>query len=68
MSSKFYSEKVFAIDIISDIYKTTNPEKIQKESKELLDIYLSISEIKDYFNYTEDFEKESYTISMKQIF
>lgn len=63
-----YNEKTFSIDLISDAYKTTNPFEICKYAKSDLNIDLTISEIIDYINYEEDFEKESYTISMKHIF
>lgn len=68
MNKKLFSEKSFSIDLISDAYNTVDPVLISKKLKEDLNINLSPNEILDYLNYTEDYEKESYTISMKYIF
>lgn len=64
----YYTEKTFCIDLISEHYKTVNPEKIVQLCKEILDVELKISDVLDYLNLTEDFEKESRFIQMKDIF
>lgn len=50
MSLKRYDEKVFAIDMIKDAYKTNDPVEIVDKAKLFLDIDLSINEIIDYLN------------------
>ena len=63
-----YTEKTFCIDLISDFYKTSNPSIIIEKSKEDLDINLTHSDILDYLEYEEDYEKESRYVQMKDIF
>lgn len=57
--SKQYSEFSFAIDLIVNEFKLTNPILIAEKIKEELDIDLSIHQIADYLeiNYKEDFSK-----------
>lgn len=62
------TEIEFYIDLIGDMYKTSDPFKIQKHIKSMFDITVSIRKINSYLNYEEDLEKESKTIKMKQIF
>lgn len=68
MHSKYYNEKQFAIDMIMDAYGIDNPEEIVKKCKSDLDIKVTTSHVLDYINYTEDFEKKSWTISSREIF
>lgn len=63
-----YSERTFAIDLIGEAYKTSKPLEICAKAKEILDIDLSISEIRDYLDYAEDFEKASNSVEMREIF
>jgi len=63
-----YSEKTFIIDLVSEEYKTIDPNIIQDKIKEIFDKNYTISEIKDYLNYEEDYEKESWRIKMSEIF
>lgn len=68
MTKFYYSEETFAIDLISEAYATSNPLKIIDLANEVLSIKLSEAEVKDYLNYTEDFEKESRFVSMANHF
>lgn len=63
-----YNEKSFTIDLLSSEYKTRDPNIIKQKSKEIFNDDLTISEIKDYLNCEEDFEKISYSIQMSEIF
>ena len=63
-----YSEKSFCIDLISDYYKTSNPEKISNLIMQDLNIEVSKNEVIDYLNYQEDYEKKSRFVQMKDIF
>ena len=65
---KEYSEKSFCIDLISDYYKTSNPEEISQLIERDLNIRVTRNEVVDYLNYQEDYEKESRSIRMKDIF
>lgn len=58
--SKQYSEFSFAVDLIMDIYKTSNPIIIAEKALEDLEIDLNIHQISDYLSLEkEDFEKEN---------
>lgn len=63
-----FTEKTFAIDLISDFHKTSDPNIIKYKVKEDLDIDLTISEIIDYLNREDDYEMESRYVQMKDIF
>jgi hypothetical protein len=68
MTITYYSEDTFAIDLVRDAYKIKHPVKIAEKVKEVLDIHVSVSQVMDYLNYTEDFESTSNSISMKDLF
>lgn len=68
MAITHYSEETFAIDLIGDVYKTTDPVEIIAKSQEILDISLTVSEVLDYLTRTEDFEKESSSVHMRELF
>lgn len=58
--SKQYSEFSFTVDLIMDIYKTSNPIIIAEKALEDLEIDLNIHQISDYLSLEkEDFEKEN---------
>lgn len=63
-----YREDDFAIDIIIDAYHIRDPLFVSEKIKEDLNMDVSVSKIVDFLNYTEDFEKESWSINSKQIF
>lgn len=63
-----FTEETFAIDLLSDFHKTTNPETIKEKALEDLDLELTISQIKDYLNREDDYEMESRYVQMKDIF
>lgn len=65
---KHYDEKQFGIDLICSTYKTRKSSVISVKLKEDLDIDATPSEIEDYLNYREDYEKESNSIAMADIF
>lgn len=59
-----YNEKILAIDLITDNYKNLNPFEIINKAKDELDVNLKISDVLDYLQVTEDFEKASINIEM----
>lgn len=65
---KIYNATTFLIDMIIDSKKLADPAEIVKYATEVLEEPLTISQVKDYFNYTEDYEKESWTIQLSDIF
>jgi hypothetical protein len=65
---KIFNSTTFLIDMIVDYKKLTDPAEIVKYATEVLEEPLTISQVKDYFNYTEDYEKESWTIQLSDIF
>jgi len=65
---KIFNSTTFLIDMIVDSKKLTDPAEIVKYATEVLEEPLTISQVKDYFNYTEDYEKESWTIQLTDIF
>lgn len=67
-NSTYYSEVQFSIDLIRDAYKTNDINLIKRKLESDLHMNVSKSQIKDVLNYTEDYEKESRTVKMKQIF
>lgn len=60
-----YNEIIFAIDLIKDNYKNLNPFEIIQKAKEDLDVTLTIQDIQDYLQVTEDFEMESNKIEVR---
>lgn len=66
--NKRYNEKHFCIDLIVDAYKTNKPSFISLKIKEDLNENVSPSEVYDYLNHTEDFEKASNSVAMSDIF
>lgn len=66
--NKIFNSTNFLIDMIIDSKKLTDPAEIVKYATEVLEEPLTISQVKDYFNYTEDYEKESWTIQLSDIF
>lgn len=65
---KIYSEKTFAVDLISDAYPGSSPEEIARRIREELDIWITPGEVRDYLEYEEDFEVESNRVTLKNIF
>ena len=65
---KPYSEVSLAVDLITNEYGDISPVQICVKSKEDLDIIITPSEVIDYLNISEDFEKESWTIHSSEIF
>jgi len=65
---KIFNSTTFLIDMIVDSKKLTDPAEIVEYATEVLEEPLTISQVKDYFNYTEDYEKESWTIQLTDIF
>jgi len=65
---KIFNSTTFLIDMIVDSKKLTDPAQIVKYATEVLEEPLTISQVKDYFNYTEDYEKENWTIQLSDIF
>jgi len=63
-----FKETSVMIDLVVMEYNTSNPRFIQRKVEEIFEYCLALSEIHDYFNWTEDYEKESYTIEMGEIF
>ena len=58
--SKEYSEIPFLIDLISEVYKTSNPAILSEKIEEEFDISVTIHQIQDYLELNkEDYEKES---------
>lgn len=60
-----YNEKILAIDLIQDQYNNLNPFEIIQKAKEDLNIILTIQDICDYLQVSEDFEKESRKIEVE---
>lgn len=60
-----YSEKLLAIELIKDNYKHVNPFELIQKAKEDLDVTLTIQDIQDYLQVTEDFEMESNKIEVR---
>lgn len=57
---KEYSEKAVAIDLVMDMYKTSNPIIIAEKLEEDLNIEMSIHQISDYLDINnQDYEKQS---------
>ncbi len=56
---KRYSEIAFAIDMIAEAYKTSNPIVIAEKCEEDLDINVTIHQVMDYYDLErmEDMEK-----------
>ena len=65
---KPYNEKHFCIDLVVDTYKTSKPSFVAMKVKEDLGEIVTPSEVYDYLNATEDFEKASNSISSSDIF
>lgn len=59
--SKKYSELSIAVDLISDVFKTSNPIIIAEKIEEELDLEFTIHQISDYLdiNKKENYELES---------
>ncbi len=64
----FYSDSSFAIDLIADTYKTDDINEIYRRCNTELNIPVCKSEIYDYLNRTDDLEKKSNSIQMKDHF
>lgn len=55
-----YSDFSYAIDLVMDVYKTTNPILISEKIEEDLGMEINIHQISDYLSLqVEDFEKEN---------
>lgn len=64
----YYSEKTFAIDLIQEAYNIHRPTDIVAKAEEILSIDVTLAEVMDYLNHTEDLEKESRSIQMADHF
>jgi galactitol-specific phosphotransferase system IIB component len=56
---KPYNEVTFAIDLISDAYKTADVFTIIQKCKEELDVEVNTSQVLDYLFREDDMEKQS---------
>jgi len=66
---KEYTLNKFCIDLIAEEYETSDPNEIHHLIKKDLYEEISVCEIAAYLNNPmEDFEKESRTIKLKDIF
>jgi len=55
-----YSDFTYAIDLVINVYKTTNPILISEKIEEDLGMEISIHQVSDYLSLqVEDLEKES---------
>jgi hypothetical protein len=63
-----YSEVTLAIDLISMEYETQDPDFICRMARQKLNTHVTPSNVKDHFNYTQDYEQISHTIEMADIF
>ena len=61
-------DKSIMIDLVVLEFHTEDPEFIQRQVEEIFEYSLTISEIKDYFEWSVDYEMESYTVEMGEIF
>jgi hypothetical protein len=59
-----YNEKTLAINLVNESYKNLNPFELIQKAKEDLDVILTIQDIQDYLQVTEDFEMESNKIEI----
>ena len=58
--TKPYSEFAFAVDLVMEQYKISNPILISEKIKEDLNLEISIHQISDYLDLNfEDWEQES---------
>jgi hypothetical protein len=67
-TKKVYDERYFGIELLIEEYKVINPLFLSIKLKEYFDEDLTPNEIHDYINAEEDYEKESWTINMRDIF
>ena len=54
-----YSDFSYAVDLVMDTYKITNPVEIAEKIEQDLGMEVSILRIQDYLNKSEDYELES---------
>ena len=65
---KPYSDLSLAVDLIINEHGNISPVQICVKSKEDLDILITPSQVIDYLNVSEDFEKESWRLHSNEIF
>ena len=63
-----YTVETFVIELLLNQYKNSDPEFIKQKANDELDTFLSIGQIRDYLNHTEDYEHISSSVAMNEIF
>ena len=58
-TNESYSDFSYAVDLVMDTYKITNPVEIAEKIEQDLGMEVSILRIQDYLNKSEDYELES---------
>lgn len=66
-TNNVYDENIFAIDLIMDAYKTTDPFVISQKIKEDLKLDVKISQIISHTN-EEPLQKNIWSINSNEIF